>query len=142
LLKEFPALAKDLISYMSIIRSAVPDLPFDTEKMLIQIPDEKVQELLYFLSEASKRKKITLQLQSLCGSLAFCLRALPAGRAISRRLYLACDRARKPHHLIKTTKAMQSDILSMAPRKDHAKSKKSYLPYVTNSLNILLYDVC
>jgi hypothetical protein len=43
----------------------------DTEKMLIQIPVEKVQELLYFLNEASKRKKITLrQLQSLCGSLA------------------------------------------------------------------------
>jgi hypothetical protein len=26
--------------------------------MLIQIPDEKMQELLYFLNEASKRKKI------------------------------------------------------------------------------------
>jgi hypothetical protein len=49
--------------------------------MLIQIPDEKVQELLYFLNEASKRKKITLrQLQSLCGSLALCARALPAGQ--------------------------------------------------------------
>ena len=31
--------------------------------------------------------------------------------------------------------------LSMAPRKDHAKSRTSDLPYVTNSLNILLYDV-
>jgi hypothetical protein len=29
----------------------------------------------------------------------------------------------------------------MAPRKDHAKSRKSDLPYDTNSLNILLYDV-
>ena len=46
--------------------------------MSIQIPDEKVQGLLYFLNEASKRKKITLrQLQSLCSSLAFCARALP-----------------------------------------------------------------
>ena len=81
--------------------------------MLIQIPDEKVQELLYFLNEESKRKKITLrQLQSLCGSLAFCARALPAGRAFSRRLYLACDRARKPHYLIKITKAKQIDILT------------------------------
>ena len=83
-------------------------LSIDTEKMLIQIPDEKVQGLLYFLNEASKRKKITLrQLQSLCGSLALCVRALPAGREFSRRLYLACDRARKPHHLMKITKAMQ-----------------------------------
>jgi len=31
--------------------------------------------------------------------------------------------------------------LSMAPPKDHAKSRKSDLPYVINSLNILLYDV-
>jgi len=31
--------------------------------------------------------------------------------------------------------------LSMAPRKDHAKSRKSYFPYVINSLNIVLYDV-
>jgi hypothetical protein len=28
LLKRFPALANDLISYMSIIRSAIPDVPF------------------------------------------------------------------------------------------------------------------
>jgi hypothetical protein len=42
-------------------------LLIDTEKMLIQIPDEKVQELFYFFNQASKRKKITLrQLQSLC----------------------------------------------------------------------------
>jgi hypothetical protein len=32
-------------------------LLIDTEKMLIQIPDEKVQALLYFLNEESKRKK-------------------------------------------------------------------------------------
>jgi hypothetical protein len=31
--------------------------------------------------------------------------------------------------------------LSMAPRKDHAKPRISDLPYVTNSLNILLNDV-
>jgi predicted nucleotidyltransferase len=29
LLKRFPALANDLISYMSVIRSAVPDVPFE-----------------------------------------------------------------------------------------------------------------
>ena len=29
----------------------------------------------------------------------------------------------------------------MAPRKDHAKSRKRDLPYVINSLNILLYNV-
>jgi hypothetical protein len=42
-----------MITYLGLL--------IDTEKMLIQIPDEKVQELLYFLNEASKRKKITLR---------------------------------------------------------------------------------
>jgi hypothetical protein len=32
-------------------------------------------------------------------------------------------------------------LLSMTPRKDHAKSRKSDLPNVINSLNIFLYDV-
>jgi hypothetical protein len=77
----------------------------DIENMLIQIPVEKVQELLYSLNKASKRKNIALrQLQSLCGSLACCARALPAGRAFNRRLYLACHRTRKRHHLKKITK--------------------------------------
>lgn len=81
--------------------------------MLIQIPHEKEKELLYFLNESSNRKKITLrQLQSLCGSLTSCARALPAGGTFSMPLYLVCDRARKPHHLKKITKAMQSDILT------------------------------
>ena len=31
--------------------------------------------------------------------------------------------------------------LSMAPRKDYAKSRKSDFPYVIDSLNIVLYDV-
>jgi hypothetical protein len=47
--------------------------------MLIQIPDEKVQELLYFLNEASKRKKITL------------LNARPAGKALAQN-------ANEPHN--------------------------------------------
>jgi hypothetical protein len=37
----------------------------------------------------SYRKKVTLkELQSICGSLAFCAKALPAGRAFSRLDYL------------------------------------------------------
>ena len=41
-------------------------------------------------------KKVTLkQLESLCGSLAFCTRALPAGRAPNSRLHLATGKAKR-----------------------------------------------
>jgi hypothetical protein len=50
-------------------------------------------------------KKVTLnQLQSLCGSLALCTRALSTGRASNSRLYLATAKAKKPLHLINVTK--------------------------------------
>jgi hypothetical protein len=38
--------------------------------------------------------------------LAFCTRTLPAGRAFSRRLYLATAKAKKTHQLNKVTKEM------------------------------------
>ena len=50
-------------------------------------------------------------LQSLCGSLAFCSKALPAGRAVSRRIYLATSSAKKPHHFIRVTGGMYQDLL-------------------------------
>ena len=53
------------------------------------------------------------QLQSLCGSLTFCTRALPAGRAFSRRLYLDTAKTKRPHHLIKATKEMYEDLLML-----------------------------
>ena len=74
-------------------------LLIDTEKMLIQIPEDKVLELKSKIKWVLGRKKITLRdLQSLCGSLAFCAKALPAGRAFSRRIYLASSHAR--NHII------------------------------------------
>ena len=42
--------------------------------------------------------------------MAFCARALPAGRAFSRRLYIACQRGKKPHHFIRISKDILNDI--------------------------------
>ena len=54
---------------------------------------------------------ITLkQLQSLCHSLACCVRTLPAGRAFRRRLYLATAKAKKTLQLNKVTKEMYEDL--------------------------------
>ena len=86
-------------------------LLIDTEKMLIQIPDKKVLDLKSKIDYALSRKKITLkELQSLCGSLAFCSKALPAGRAFSRRIYLATSQAKKPHHYVKISTGMRQDL--------------------------------
>lgn len=58
-------------------------LAIDTVNMLIKIPEKKVQDLLKKIKLLSYRKKVTLkELQSICGSLAFCAKALPAGRAL------------------------------------------------------------
>lgn len=86
-------------------------LTIDTEKMSIEIPESKLAELLNTLLEFQNRKKVTLkELQSLCGLLAFCSRALPAGRAFTRRFYLACSKVTMPHHFIRITKGMHEDI--------------------------------
>ena len=83
----------------------------DTEKMVIQIPDSKLLDLKSKIELVLTRKKVTLrELQSLCGSLAFCSKALPAGRAFSRRIYLATSYAKKPHHFIKVTTGMRQDL--------------------------------
>ncbi|VDI02733.1 Hypothetical predicted protein [Mytilus galloprovincialis] len=80
--------------------------------MLIQIPEDKVLELKSKIKWVLGRKKITLRdLQSLCGSLAFCAKALPAGRAFSRRIYLASSHAKKPHHYVRITEGMYQDLL-------------------------------
>ena len=87
-------------------------LTIDTVKMCIQIPETKVNELLKHINTVAFSKKVTLkQLQSLCGSLAFCTRALPAGRAFSRSLYMATSKATKPHHFIRITKTMFDDLM-------------------------------
>ena len=58
--------------------------------------------------------KITLtQLQSLCDSLAFCTRTLPAGRAFSSRLYVSTAKAKKTLQLNKFRKEMYEDLLML-----------------------------
>jgi hypothetical protein len=75
--------------------------------MCVQIPDNKVQELLKQINLVAFSKKVTLkQLQSLCGILAFCSRALPAGRTFSRTLYMATAKASTTLSLYKGIKGI------------------------------------
>ena len=87
-------------------------ITLDTIEMCVQIPDNKVQELLKEINIIAFSKKVTLkQLQSLCGILAFCSRALPAGRTFSRRLYMATAKASKPYHYIRVSRNMFDDLM-------------------------------
>ena len=82
--------------------------------MTVNIPDKKMKELpvLVLIREVAFSKKVTLKkIQSLCGVLAFCTRAIPAGRAFSRRLYMATSKAKKPFHLIRITKEIFNDLM-------------------------------
>lgn len=87
-------------------------LTIDTQEMTVKIPDKKLKELLVLIREVAFSKKVTLKkLQSLCGVLAFCTRAIPAGRAFSRRLYMATSKAKKPFHFIRITKEIFNDLM-------------------------------
>lgn len=88
-------------------------LTINTRDMTIQIPEKKLKELLSQIKTVAFSKKVTLkQLQSLCGSLAFCTRTIPAGRAFSRRLYMATSKAKKPYHLIRITNELFHDLMT------------------------------
>ncbi|VDI81167.1 Hypothetical predicted protein [Mytilus galloprovincialis] len=87
-------------------------LTIDTVNMLVKIPHKKVEELLDRIIKLSAMKKVTLkELQSICGSLAFCTKALPAGRAFSCRLYSTMGKVSKPFHFIRVTSGMKNDLL-------------------------------
>jgi hypothetical protein len=68
---------------------------------MVKIPTEKLNKLLEEIKKVAFAKKVTLkQLQSLCGLLSFCTRALPSGRAFNRRLFMAMSKAHRPFHFI------------------------------------------
>ena len=87
-------------------------LLIDTEKMMVKIPADELNKLLDEIKKDAVAKKVTLkQLQSLCGLLSFCTRALPSGRAFSRRLFMAMSKAHRPFHFIRVNKGMFEDLL-------------------------------
>ena len=89
-------------------------LTIDTGKMIIKIPENKISELKDKIMLVMGNSKVTLRtLQSLIGSLAFCTKALPAGRAFSRRIYAATSKAKKPHHFIRVINAMKCDLFGV-----------------------------
>ena len=65
----------------------------------------------HLIQEIVAKKKVTLhKLQKLCGYLNFLCRAIVLGRAFTRRLYSYTSGNLKPHHHIKITGEMRSDL--------------------------------
>jgi len=86
-------------------------LEIDSTEMVVRIPQSKLIEFKSMIEEAIARKNITLRnLQSITGSLNFCLQSIPPGRAFCRRLYDAMAAASKPHHFIRVTMGMREDL--------------------------------
>jgi hypothetical protein len=79
--------------------------------MMMEILEKKVQDRLKKIKWFSYRKKVTLkELQSMCGSLLFCAKTLPAGHAFSH-LYMATTKASKPYYFIRIMTGMRNDLL-------------------------------
>ena len=87
-------------------------LTIDTVNMLIKIPKDKIVELQEKIGFVLSKKRVQLRiLQSLAGSFAFCTRAIPAGRTFIRSLYALMSKVRQPHHYVRVTNAVKSDLL-------------------------------
>ena len=86
-------------------------LLLDTGKQLVCLPVKKVEHAKLLIEQVID-KKITLHnLQKLCGFLNFLFRAIMLGRAFTRRLYAnTLGPKLKPHHHIKMTGEMRSDL--------------------------------
>lgn len=86
-------------------------LGIDTVSRTIFIPENKVTELLEKINIALSCKKVTVKkLQSLAGSLAFVVKALPSGRAFCRRVYAALAEGKKSFNFIRISKVNRLDL--------------------------------
>ncbi|XP_033738793.1 uncharacterized protein LOC117326238 isoform X1 [Pecten maximus] len=86
-------------------------LEIDTIEMVVRVPLQKVQEVIRLIDQILPKVKVRLkELQSLAGSLAFCTRAMPGGRAFCRRIYGVMSGVSEPHYFIRITKGVREDL--------------------------------
>jgi hypothetical protein len=86
-------------------------IELDTLKMEARLPREKIVKYQAAISDAAKKKKITLRdLQSLIGCLNHCCYVIPTGRAFLRRLIELTIGVKQPHHHIRFNKEVKADL--------------------------------
>lgn len=84
---------------------------FDTVNMTLELPKEKIQELLSILKNVCQKRKISKKsLQSLAGKLNFATQCIYGGRFYLRKIYTAIAKLRFPWHRTRVTREMKADI--------------------------------
>ncbi|CAJ0958425.1 unnamed protein product [Ranitomeya imitator] len=80
--------------------------------MEFRLPQDKISKLRELIAGCLAVGKVTLvQMQSLLGSLNFACKVMPMGRIFSRRLILATKGVKLPHHRIRITAQLHSDLI-------------------------------
>ncbi len=78
---------KDEKTVMPSTKVELHGILFDTESMLMSLPEDKVNRALLLVDAMFKKRKVTLlQVQQLHGLLNFACRAVPPGRTFLRRI--------------------------------------------------------
>ncbi|MCP3933190.1 MAG: hypothetical protein GY705_29320 [Bacteroidetes bacterium] len=84
---------------------------FDSEKMIMTLPDDKVQKAKSLLDNLLKKRKAQLvQIQQLHGVLNFACRAVAPGRTFLRRISNLMKGASNPKHYIRINKEARKDF--------------------------------
>jgi len=87
-------------------------LELDTNRMVVRIPQEKLDDIKCKILQILSKQKTTLkELQSLIGSLNFCCRAIIIGRPFCRRLINKTCGLTKPYHHVRVTQGIRLDLL-------------------------------
>ncbi|CAC5376145.1 unnamed protein product [Mytilus coruscus] len=96
--------------------TVIPFLSFviDTVRMMVVIPQEKLEKLQSELSSLLHKKTIMLrELESITGLMSFCSRAIPSSRAFIRRFYdlIASVKCKKHHYKVRINKEVKTDAM-------------------------------
>ncbi|CAJ0949278.1 unnamed protein product [Ranitomeya imitator] len=87
-------------------------IEIDSVAMEFRLPQDKIAKLLDLIAGCLAVGKVTLvQMQSLLGSLNFACKVMPMGRIFSRRLILGTKGVKQPHHRIRITAQLRSDLI-------------------------------
>ncbi|XP_069611202.1 uncharacterized protein [Ranitomeya imitator] len=87
-------------------------IEIDSVAMEFRLPQDKISKLQELIAGCLAVGKVTLvQMQSLLGSLNFACKVMPMGRIFSRRLILATKGVKQPHHRIRITAQLRSDLI-------------------------------